>query len=119
MNVVSVRRILQGKSSDLLIQIEKAPAQKGNENIQPLLEAIMERQVIELHYKSFFSDKEKVHILHPYLLKEYRNRWYVIGLHDFHKNITPFALDRIIKLKIKEATQYIHDDFIPEHRLSR
>lgn len=39
--------------------------------------------------------KSEIRILHPYLLKEYRNRWYVVGLDEEKNEIRTFGLDRI------------------------
>lgn len=114
MNAVSVRRILDEKDTSRIVQIEKAPAQKGNEYIQPILQAITERLVINIDYKSFQSDSIKKHIIHPYLLKEYRNRWYVIGLHTEFDEIRTFALDRIVDVSCNEEFDYVQNNFIPE-----
>lgn len=49
-------------------------------------------------------------MLEPYLLKEFRNRWYIIGNEPKSKTIKIFGLDRIIKLeKLNEYFEYAGD----------
>ncbi len=40
--------------------------------------------------------------MHPYLLKEFKGRWYVIGYNPDKERIATFALDRIQMLKISD-----------------
>ena len=64
--------------------------------IGELFTAISQKQVIELHYRKFSTpDKETVVNLHPYLLKEYNNRWFLIAASEKDGKILTFALDRI------------------------
>lgn len=98
-----------------VVQFEKFPETKGQEHIRTLLGTITNRQVIELTYKKFDSTEERKHQLHPYLLKEYRNRWYVLGLNVKHSRITTYALDRIIKIELLDGIEYIPNvSFDPE-----
>lgn len=51
--------------------------------------------VIKLEYHTFSDTEKKTIVFHPYLLKQYNNRWYIIGAADSDKKILNFALDRI------------------------
>ena len=81
------------------IQFETNEHTEGLKYIDPLLEAIKGETVIEIVYQRFVTDEKRTFMLHPYLLKEYRNRWYVLGLVDDKNKMATFALDRIIKIK--------------------
>lgn len=60
-----------------------------------LFDNISNQVVIKLQYHTF-TDKETREIcFHPYLLKQYNNRWYLIGAADDDGKILNFALDRI------------------------
>lgn len=60
-----------------------------------LFTAISQKQVIKLHYFKFGEEnKDLISVLHPYLLKEYNRRWYLIAATDAGK-ILNFSLDRI------------------------
>jgi predicted DNA-binding transcriptional regulator YafY len=47
----------------------------------------------------------------PFVLREYRNRWYVTGYTSEAKNITTLALDRILDCKIVEEGFFLDDSF--------
>lgn len=81
------------------IDFERVPFVKGSEFLQPIIEAIKNKQVVLIHYQSFDHDSPIQHIIHPYLLKEYRNRWYIIGLHEKYREIRTFGLDRIVSIE--------------------
>jgi len=56
--------------------------------------------------------KSETRIIHPYLLKEYNNRWYVIGWDENEKDIRTFGLDRIRSIERVE-NPYRKSDFDP------
>jgi predicted DNA-binding transcriptional regulator YafY len=99
------------------IDMEKNDLLKGLEFIDPLLKSIQQRKVVELTYQSFKAIEPKLFIIHPYLLKEYRNRWFIFGVLHSKKQIFTFALDRIHKMKelpsipFHEPTFNVHDHF--------
>ncbi len=59
-----------------------------------LFTAISVRQVIDLAYHRFGEAQKRVKV-HPYLLKQYNNRWFLICAADSDGFILTFALDRI------------------------
>lgn len=85
---------LLDKSMDELIQVESPIGNNGGQWIEPLYKSILEKQVVRILYEPF-GREAKEHHLSPYLLKEYRNRWYVIGFSARAEAIIVFALDRI------------------------
>lgn len=89
-----------------IVQFEHIPESRGTEYIQQLFNAISNQMVIELGYQKFESPEKKTHVIHPYLLKEFRNRWYVIGLSEKCKKITTYALDRIISIEVRPEIKY-------------
>jgi predicted DNA-binding transcriptional regulator YafY len=84
---------------------------KGMEHLKDLLYAIRNHRKISFTYKKFDGDTEKTFILKPYLLKEYLNRWYVIGNLLEYKEFTIFSIDRITNLKVLTTT------FIPDTKI--
>ena len=80
-----------------VIQLENNERLKGLEYITPLHDAILLKEVIKITYKSFISEESQTFCFSPYLLKEFRNRWFVFGKrHDSpDKLILNLALDRI------------------------
>ena len=90
-----------------LVEFEKIPDAHGSHLLQELLDIIRQKKAVWLSYKRFDNNSEKQHLLHPYLLKEYKNRWYLLGLNAKHKQITTYALDRIRDYKIADTEPYI------------
>ena len=81
------------------IQFEDAPEVKGIEHLGPIAEAIRSQKKIRFSYTKFSDDSEREHLAAPYLLKEYRNRWYLICKDDAHEGYRTYGLDRIKGLK--------------------
>lgn len=66
-----------------------------------ILKAINDRKEISFRHTSFYHvDREapKTHTIKPHLLKEYRNRWYVMG--ETEDGFRVFGLDRIDNLQV-------------------
>ena len=95
-----------------IISFEEIPPSGGQEFISPLLQAIQNRDVIKLSYQKFGSKEEKKHTLHPYFLKEYRNRWYLLGWYEDEKYIKTFALDRLNGFELVPELEY-HEQHKP------
>ena len=74
---------------------------KGIENLKPLLKAIKDSRKISFNHYNFHKNKTKKYSLKPYLLKEYQNRWYVVGLIGNLKEFRTFGIDRIKDLEVK------------------
>ena len=77
---------------------QRGPA--GTENMYGLLHAIKNCLQIKFLYRKFWNDEVKSRIVEPYLIKEFRNRWYVITIESKGNAVKTFALDRISELEI-------------------
>ena len=82
-----------------IILMEENPDYTGLDFISPLYHAIRQKNVLKLHYKAFHTDDPEQVIFHPYILKQYNNRWYVLGLNEVRDSIENRALDRILKFE--------------------
>ncbi len=85
-----------------IIQFENIPVASGTNFLQPIIESIINKQVVLIDYKRFEDDKMKQQIVSPFLLKEYRSRWYVVGWNHSGKYITTLALDRMHHLIVSD-----------------
>ena len=65
-----------------------------------ILQAIKNKVSITIGYKKFQATDEKERSINPYLLKEYQNRWYVIGYDNYDGFVKTYSLDRVTKLLI-------------------
>ncbi len=98
-----------GKESDF-IDFEKVPEIWGSDFLPALVEGIRNRKVLEIYYQPFYEDKPYFIRVHPYLLKEYHYRWYLIGLNETKKELRTYGLDRIWEIKETELP-YISKKF--------
>jgi len=77
---------------------------KGIEHLKPLLTAIKDKRIVTFAHYNFHTGKTKKHTLMPYLLKEYLNRWYVVGKVNYTDEFRIFGIDRIENLEVKDET---------------
>lgn len=85
----------------------------GIEYITPLFNAILNKTPLNIKYTTF-NKKSFDWIIHPYYIKQYNNRWFLIGLNnDEFKSITNVALDRIISIEQANVT-FIDNTFIED-----
>lgn len=85
----------------------------GIELISPLFNAIINKTPLLIHYQTFDNTVFNW-IIHPYYLKQYNNRWYLIGLNDDeYKNITNVALDRIKSIDVLHSP-FIENTKVPD-----
>lgn len=103
-STVKINKEARGEAD--YIQFEKPFVIKGVEYIEPILKAISEHRVIKFTYQKHGSDETSENLLEPYLIKEAKNFWYVIGKRTNKKEqkILTFALDRIQNIQLTEET---------------
>lgn len=89
---------------------------KGIENLKDLLIAITGNKKITFTYKNFERDTVTNYAITPLLLKEYLNRWYVIGAYT-NNEIRTFGIDRMSRIEIKEVSKLTRANF--EERLKK
>jgi predicted DNA-binding transcriptional regulator YafY len=96
-----------------LVQFETAVSSGGNEFIPELFEAIKGSRMVSFEYTSFLSGKSKNRVVLPLMLKEYRNRWYLITHDPSRNDIITYGLDRMSKPEVLEETSVKPEDFDP------
>ncbi|WP_346881762.1 WYL domain-containing protein [uncultured Algibacter sp.] len=92
-----------------LIDFEKNDNLKGLKFLDSLYQFILKKEAINITYQSFKARQESTFTFHPYLLKEFRNRWFVIGKRLKNEGFMNLALDRIIGIK-KSNKPFVFDD---------
>lgn len=100
-----------GKRS--IIQLENPPKQRGYEHFDLFFRAAKERRPVAFVHFSYAKRKfTNVH-LHVYLLKEFQNRWYIIGFSETHQAIRTFGIDRILDPILLKQAFYMDPKFDP------
>lgn len=80
---------------------------KGMNYFGELFNAILFKKVLRIDYKSFSSNQVVSHVIHPYYLKQYNNRWFLFGKNPDYEEITNLPLDRM-----EGDVQYVSQPFI-------
>ena len=90
---------------------------KGVEYLKPIYLAITEKRSMTIRYHSRSGGKPKQHIFSPYVLREYRGLWYVVGYSDRSDGILILALDRIegmaptVGVSYKETPEFKTEEY--------
>lgn len=72
----------------------------GLENFHGLLHAIKNRLQVNINYQTFWHEEPSLRKTNPYFLKEFKNRWYLIGKDLKDETIKTYGLDRITEIEI-------------------
>lgn len=95
-----VNRVKRDEHKSVLefIEFEKTPIALGIEFMDEIVNAILNSRVLKMTYQKFAEPSKEV-LIHPYFIKEYRNRWYLIGLNEHYQKIRTYAYDRMISIE--------------------
>lgn len=77
-----------------IIDYEENAGYSGIEWLKDCFDSIIGQQPIQVDYRNF-EDKEFRWTIHPYYIKQYNNRWFLIGFNPDFENLTIIPLDRI------------------------
>lgn len=89
-----------------IISFSNNPYLKNSNLLGTLFDYISNDVVIRLHYHTFNDTTIRSIDFHPYLLKQYNDRWFILGAADSDKVILTFALDRIDKVEPLPEKKY-------------
>ena len=93
-DTMNIKRMSDEEDLLSFIEFEQSPVSLGHQFIDPVILAIKEKHVISFSYQRFVEKRPHNHTVHPYLLKQYHNRWYLIGWNHDKRKIFTYSLDR-------------------------
>lgn len=114
---LEMRGINAEEDEQQFIQFDTRPEYTGAKYLAEILDAIKGETVISFDYQPFNHDAPIRIVVHPYLLKEWNNRWFLIGLPEhFHEKgeceFHQYGLERIkSKIKVEKIEFYRHHKF--------
>lgn len=94
-----------------IIHLDKNENLKGLHFLDNTYQAIVKKVVMKITYKSFTSRDETTFLFHAFILKEFNNRWFLVGKRVLKGPISNLALDRIIAIDYDFQTPYIEETF--------
>lgn len=92
---LNIERTSRVKESSKIILPQDTTYLRGMENFDLLVNAIRKKLPVSFVHYSYQSQVFKANIVHPYLLKESNDRWYLVGYSEEHKELRYFGIDRI------------------------
>lgn len=102
-----------------IIQTDQIPLYRGMEHFDVLFKACSEEIPVSVIHYSYDKMSFNSTVIHPRILKEFENRWYVVGFSEDHDCIRTFGLDRLydpvllkqkfIKINQEEEELYLKD----------
>lgn len=90
-----------------IIGFEQNLELRGLNFLSPIIEATSNQQVLKISYQSYKENSQKkTVIVHPYYVKQYNNRWFLMALNQDNRYISNFALDRIHSVETVDEIHY-------------
>jgi predicted DNA-binding transcriptional regulator YafY len=99
-SVLIQETIKENKENLQYISFDTSSQLKGIQNLTTILKAIKDCYQIQFTHRSFYHSVASTKTIEPYGLKEYANRWYVIGKSLPSQNIRTFGIDRMEEIEI-------------------
>ncbi|MFB9119978.1 helix-turn-helix transcriptional regulator [Bergeyella porcorum] len=97
--------VTPNSSNEKVIDFEENRFLKGLKFLNPLYQYIVNKNVLSIDYKPFKEDSQSF-IISPYYLKQYNNRWFLLGKNHTENYLQVMALDRMVAVAI------LDEDFI-------
>lgn len=94
-----------------VIHLDKNENLKGLEHLDILYQAIIKKIVLKITYQSFKAQQASEIVFHPFILKEFNNRWFLVGKTSEKKPIINLALDRINHIDFDTSITYLNEKF--------
>jgi predicted DNA-binding transcriptional regulator YafY len=73
---------------------------EGLDLLPSLYQSILNKTVLSIEYQAFHMEASIEYVIHPYYLKQYNKRWFLLGLNNEENLIYTIPLDRIKKIDI-------------------
>ncbi len=102
-----------------IVTFQNAYLKINPQHFQTIFEATSHEKVLFLEYKSFKKKPTIEFNFHPFFLKQFNNRWFVIGYREDTKHIDHLGIERIEKVKILNNVQYNTINYISPEKYSQ
>lgn len=109
MNTFAVNNLIN-ESHKLKNRILFEHIPSGQQFLTPIIEAMRDNLTVEVVYQNYWHDKPHTFEVHPYCVKVFKQRWYVVG-NSAKEEIRIYSLDRVQSLQITENKFALPKDF--------
>ena len=98
---------LRGKQENM-IGFEQNPYLRGLNLLPDIIDAATSFQAVRITYRNYKNcDEEYTVVVHPWYIKQYNNRWFLMAYDAEADRISNYALDRIQNFNVEEDVAYI------------
>lgn len=98
LNTISVSNLLLDcQSIKDRILLEEVPS--GQENLAIIIDAMKTNNQLCITYQSYWREESSTFTVHPYCVKLFKQRWYLVALSPSYEKIMIYAIDRIYDVK--------------------
>ena len=84
---------LQGR-----VSVEDIPS--GHLYLTQVMEAMTENLEVVIEYHKYTSSESETLTIHPYAVKEYAKRWYIVAYCEEREGLRVYGLDRVKKMEV-------------------
>lgn len=119
LNSLSLNNLMK-ESRDMRDRIILENIPSSQRWLTALVDAIKDQKAIEMAYQSFFSTEPNTFEAHPWCLKLFRQRWYLLARSEAYDEPRIYALDRILDVretarKLKVPKKFNAHDFFSQY----
>jgi hypothetical protein len=93
------------------ILLEDIPS--GVKYLPMIIEAMKTNNVICITYQSYWREESNTFNVHPYCVKLFKQRWYMVALSPYYNKVMIYSLDRIYGLWKQKDKFKMPEDFEP------
>lgn len=113
LNSLSLRNLLN-ESTGLHERIILEDVPSSHKFLTVIMNAMRDNRKIILSYKGYSMDDYKDMAVHPYSIRLFKRRWYLIGYSEYSKGVRLYMLDRASGARIVEESFQMPEDFDAE-----
>lgn len=113
LNLISINSLLKD-CKELNRQILFEPVPAGEQFLAPIIEALRDKQAIQMTYQGFDKTHPSTFVVEPYCLKMFKQRWYLLAYSPVKDKTLVYALDRMHEVEITKQKYELPNDFDAE-----
>lgn len=83
------------------VSVEDVPS--GQKFLIPVMQAMLDNAVLTILYKKYQSTETDRRTIHPYAVREFEKRWYIVAYSEEAGQLRTYAMDRIRSVERTEA----------------
>ena len=83
----------------------------GHRFLTPIMQAMQQGMILEMSYQGFNRPEPHSFRVHPYCLKVFRLRWYMVGFNEEYGELRVYSLDRVHAVTITDDPFTLPKDF--------